>query len=149
MDDQPVSERPVSVHSRVGTDEVGSLLPMTAALLFVALLVVALVSDIALVHGEYRSTASMADSIAEAGAAFVDEGRMHLGVLAIDPDRSVAYAADLAVGLGLDPSEVTFTVDGSSFCVSIRQTHRAAFLGAVGGGDQVIAVESCSIPASG
>lgn len=135
--------------SRIRADEGGSLLPMTSALLFVSLLVVALVSDIALLHGEYRSTASMADRIAEAGAAVLDEGRMHLGVLAIDPDRSVAYAADLAVGLGLDPSEVTFTVDGSSFCVSIHRTHRAAFLGGIGGGDQLIAVESCSVPASG
>ncbi|HSJ70025.1 MAG TPA: hypothetical protein VLA29_00070 [Acidimicrobiia bacterium] len=139
----------MSAHSRVGADEFGSLLPMTAALVFVALLVVALVSDIALVHGEYRSTASMADAIAEAGAGFLDEGRMHLGVLAIDADRSVAYAADLATDLGLDPSEVTFTVDGSSFCVSIRRTHRAAFLGSIGGSDQLIEVESCSVPASG
>lgn len=139
----------MSAHSSIGSDERGTLLPMTAALLFVALLVVALVSDIALLHGEYRSTASMADRIAEAGAGVLDEGRMHLGVLAIDPEYSVAYAGDLAADLGLDPSDLTFTVDGSLFCVTLRRTHRAAFLGAVGGGDQVIAVEACSVPASG
>ena len=122
---------------------------MTAALLFVVLLVVALVSDIALVHGEYRSTASMADRIAEAGAAFIDEDLMHLGVLAIDTDRSIAYAADLADELGLDPLDVTFAVDGSSFCVSIHRIHRAAFLGGIGAGDQLIAVDACSVPASG
>lgn len=135
--------------ARIGVDEGGTLLPMTAALLFVALVVVALVSDLALVHGEYRSAASMADRIAEAGAGILDEGRMHRGVLAIDPDRSVTYATDLAADLGLDPAEVAFTVDGSSFCVAIHRVHRAVFLGAIGGGDQPIAVESCSVPASG
>ncbi len=133
----------------VRADEGGTLLPMTAALLFVALLIVALVSDIALVHHEYRSAASMADRIAEAGAGVLDEGRVHLGVLAIDTERSVAYAAGLAVDLGLDPAEVRFTVDASSFCVRIHRTHRAVFLGGIGGGDQLIEVASCSAPASG
>ncbi len=50
-------------------DESGSMLPMTMGLVFVALGMVALIAELALLGGSYRDIATVADLTADAGAS--------------------------------------------------------------------------------
>jgi hypothetical protein len=127
----------------------GSILPLVGGLLFVSLVVLALATDLALLHGTYRESAAAADFAAEAGASMVDAGSLHAGRLELDP-AAAEIAARATVDGSFDGSVKTMVeVSPNEICVSVVSDHQTIALPAVGIRSVVVRVRSCAEPATG
>lgn len=126
------------------------MLPMVGALLFVAILVVALLADLALLQGTYRRTASHADRIAEAAAAMLDEDRFRSeGAITVDEDAAAMRALRIAADHGIPPDAVSVDVDGPSVCVEVHVAHEPVAIRMVVPEVIDVRVRSCAIAAVG
>jgi hypothetical protein len=129
--------------------EEGTVLPLVGGLAFVALVVLGLVTDVALLHGTYRRTALAADAAAEAGAAMLDPLAVYEAQVSVSPDDAEA-AVRWAIRLSdLDLSVVAVDVIRDQVCVAVATTHRTAMLVAVGLRDIAVEVRSCAHAAVG
>jgi len=126
--------------------EQGSMLPLVGALVFVTFAVLALVVDIALLHGAYLEAAAHADAAAEYGAAMVDVGAIHDGELRLNAAR----ARD-AVLVAVGGNETVLALDVSSdvICVTLGSVHRTHALTFVGVREVDVRVRSCARSAVG
>ena len=130
-------------------NEHGSMLPFMAALIFVALVVIGLALDVALLGATYREAAFAADIGAEAGAgelAFDSYGNEVL----LDPARAQATAIDAALAARprVERTAVA-TVDQTTVCVTVTDRYRPRILSAIGVGPEVITVDACAEPRRG
>lgn len=130
-------------------DETGSMLPLVAALMFVGFVVIALGVDIAMLHRGYRTSAIVADTAAEAGAAMVDVAALHDGQVALATVDARTRASDVARTLAPVDAEVEVELDDVRVCVRVRQRHATVALVAVGVGTVMIDVRSCAEPRIG
>lgn len=137
------------IASRIpGSEESGSVLPLLGALIFVAFAVIALVTEIALLHGAFLDVASTADRAAEAGAARLDPDALHRGEIGLAPAAARAAAEHYVDGAAPnDDASVSATV--SEVCVTVERAHRLNVLSIVGIRSQSISVEACAAPAAG
>lgn len=122
------------------------MIPLVGALMFVALAVLALVVDIALLHGAYLDTAARADAAAEYGASMVDESAIHGGVLRLDTGRASDATRS---AIGPDQAIVDLDVTGDAVCVTLGAAHRTHALTFVGIREVDVRVRSCASPAQG
>lgn len=127
-------------------DERGSMLPLVGALVFVTFTVLALVVDIALLHGAYLEAAAHADAAAEFGAAMVDVEAIHDGELLLDAAR--ARDAALAA-VELNETVLALDVSRDVICVTLGSVHRTHALTLVGVREVDVRVRSCARPAEG
>lgn len=131
------------------TGERGSVLPLVGGLLFVALVMIALTTDLALLHGAYRETSAVADFAAEAGAAMIDEGSLHAGVVELDGAAAERAARWWVEHSTSQPVDVTVDTEGAEICVALAAVHRTTALPALGIRSVVVRVRSCAVPATG
>lgn len=131
-------------------NERGSMLPLVGALLFTAIVVVALVSDLAMLQGAHRATASQADRIAEGAAAMLDTVRLRQdGTVAVDPAAARQRAMELADHEGLDRSALAVEVVPERVCVTLTRMEQPRAFRTVGGSSVEVRVRSCAVPDSG
>jgi hypothetical protein len=118
-------------------------------LLFVSLVMIAVTTDLALLHAAYRQTSATADFAAEAGAGMFDQGSLHAGVVELDSEAAERTARDWVERSTGDTVEVT--VDGSEIeiCVTVARHHRTTALSPLGIRSVVVRVRSCAKPATG
>lgn len=114
--------------------------------MFVTFAVLALVVDIALLHGAYLEAAAHADAAAEYGAAMVDVGAIHDGELGLDAGR--ARDAVLAA-VDLDKTVLALDVSSDVICVTLGSVHRTHALSFVGFREVDVQVRSCARPVEG
>lgn len=126
--------------------EQGSMIPLVGALVFVAFAVLALVVDIALLHGAYLDTAARADAAVEYGASMVDEGAIHDGVLRLDAGR--ASDATLSA-IGPEQTVADLDVTADAVCVTVGTAHRTHAMTFIGIRQVDVRVRSCASPAQG
>ena len=125
------------------------MLPFMAALIFVALVVVGLALDVALLGATYRETAFAADVGAEAGAgelaidSYGEEVRL-------DPERAQSTAIDAALAARprVERTAVAI-VDQTVVCVTVTDRYRPRILSAIGIGPELITVDACAEPRRG
>lgn len=131
-------------------DESGSMVPLVGGLIFVALLVIALVAEIAMLQVSYRVAASQADRAAEAGAAMIDEGRVRIdGVVVLDPMAAIERAQEAAVAAGVEQRHLDIDADGTIVCVSLTHRHEPFAIRMVTTAPVEITVRSCATPVIG
>ncbi len=130
--------------------ERGAMLPLLAALVFVALVVVALAGDVALYAATYREAAFAADVGAEAGAAVISERAAYGGRLLLDPPaaEAVAIAAARAARPRVDRSVDAVATD-TEVCVTVVEPFRPRFLLGVVAGDATVRTAACAVPRRG
>jgi hypothetical protein len=129
--------------------EAGTVLPLVGGLAFVALVVLGLVTDVALLHGTYRRTALAADAAAEAGAAMLDPLAVYEARVSLSPDDA-AVEVQRAIQLSdLELNLVAVDVIRDQVCVAVATTHRTVMLVAVGLRDVAVEVRSCAHAAVG
>lgn len=129
--------------------ESGSMLPLVAALVFVAFVVVGLCVDVAVLHMGYRGVAIVADTAAEAGASMIDPDMLHGGQTALDQASARARALEVAMSLAPEGAEFVVQATDIEVCVQIRQQHDTVALAAVGARSVTIDVRSCATPRIG
>lgn len=128
----------------------GSMLPMVGGLLFVAILVVALLADLALLQGTYRRTASSADRIAEAAAAMLDDDILRTdGTIAIDEGAATERAIAVARGEGIPQDLLAVEIAGGTVCVEVRRLHEPVAIRVITSHAIDVRVRSCAVPAVG
>lgn len=126
------------------------MLPMTMGLLFVSLLVVALVADIAGLQTTYRIVAGKADRISEGAAAMIDADVLQTeGVVELNADAAAARARTLGIAEGVTGDDLEVDVDGAAICVEIVQRYEPFALRVVAGRSIDVAVRSCAEPSVG
>ena len=129
--------------------ESGSMLPMFGALVFISVLVVALVVDIAMLQMSYRRTASTADRIVEAAAAMVDVAHLRdQGAVVLDPIEAAEVASELAVSERM-LAQMTIEVVSGRICVEVRDQYDVVALRIIAGDSVPVIVRSCAEPRSG
>ena len=128
-------------------DERGSMLPAIGGLLVVGLAVLGLCLDVAALHVTYVRASTVSDAAAEAGAAMIDEARLHGDEVTLDPVEAQRIAASVVTDAGMEPQEVDATE--SEVCISAHTTHRTLTLTFVGLRDVSVVVRACAQPVTG
>ena len=131
------------------TDESGSMLPMFGGLIFVSFIMIALVVELAMLGVAYRSTASVADASAEAGAAMLSERHAYASEVVIDPVRARSEALGVAhalMGLGV---KVDVDATLSSVCVTVEHRYEPTTLLFLGVSGVDVTATSCAEPRIG
>ncbi len=125
--------------------ERGSMLPFMAALIFVALAVVALASDVIAFAATYREAAFAADAGAEAGAGVIDRVAAYGGELRLDPTAAAVVAREAALGARPRTGR-TATVDATPVrvCVTVSEPFAPRF-----GPAAMVNVTGCAEPRRG
>lgn len=131
-----------------GRTEAGSVLPLLGALIFVAFTVIALVTEIALLHGAFLDVASTADGAAEAGAAMVDPAALHGGSIGL-AQATAGQAAEHYVRSVAPSDDASIEVTITEICVTVEREHPLSVLPIAGIRSQLISVEACAAPATG
>ncbi len=125
--------------------ERGSMLPLLAVLIFVALTVTALAADVATFAATYREVAFAADAGAEAGAGTIDPAAAYAGTLRIETSAAVGIATDAALRARPRPERTaTATADPNRVCVTVSQPFTPRFLPAA-----TVTVTGCAEPRRG
>mgnify|MGYP001546693765 FL=1 len=126
--------------------ERGSMVPFVGALLFVTFAVVALVVEVALLHGAYLATAAHADAAAEYGASMLDAGAIHHGDLRLDEVR----VEGAVVGV-VAPEEriLDLAVTDDVVCVTLGAAHRTHVRTFIGVRAVEVQARSGASPATG
>jgi hypothetical protein len=126
------------------------MLPLFGALVFIAVLVVALVVDIALLQGTFRRMASSADRIAEGAAAMIDvEHLRDEGAVVLEAAEAISMASSLAVAEGMSGDHMTVEIDDGRICVELRGRYDVVALRIITGEPVAVTVRSCAEPAVG
>jgi len=130
-------------------DERGSVLPLVGGLLFVSLVMIAVTTDLALLHAAYRQTSAIADFAAEAGAGMIDQGSLHAGVVELDSAAAERTARDWVERSTSDSVEITVDSSKIEICVALARSHHTTALPALGIRSVVVRVRSCALPVTG
>ena len=128
-------------------NEIGSTLPMFAALTFTSFLLIALVAELALLGVRYRTVAGAADAAAESGASMLSVADAYASELALDHD--VATSEAKRVANGLSGGDATVSISGAVLCVTVSDVYRPATLLSVGVSAIDVTVQSCAEPRRG
>lgn len=131
------------------TSEQGSVLPLVGGLAFVALVMMALTTDLALLHGAYRESAAIADFAAEAGASMIEVASVHAGVLQLDAVAAESAARSWVERSTAQPVDLIIDASSEEICVTLARVHRTTVLPALGIRSVVVRVRSCAVPATG
>ncbi len=134
---------------RVVGDEHGSMLPMTAGLIFVAFAIVALVIELSLLGAFYRDVATVADLAAEAGAAELAASGAYDGELALDEARAEAEARRVGGMWGSGDELVTVDVAADRICVTVSDVYRPRTLAFIGVTSLSVGATGCAVPVAG
>lgn len=131
-------------------NERGSMLPYLGALFFVGFLLLGLALDTALLAATYREAAFAADVGAEAGAAHLEPGAAYSGEVVLDRRAALAAAetASLAARSRVGRT-ASATTDGTQVCIVVVDHYEPRILGAIGIGQQGVAVQACAAPRRG
>ena len=129
-------------------DERGTMAPMLGGLLFAALALVGLATDIALLHGSYLEVATVAEGAAEAGAGMIAIDALHRGTVEVDVDAAGRVVEEFVAAN--DP-EARARLDAtvSEVCVEVVTSRRTFALSFVGVTEVRVAASACASPAVG
>lgn len=133
---------------RIG-EESGTMLPMTAGLIFVAFAVTALVVEIALLGSAYRDLVTVADLAAESGASIVERFDAYGGGVSLDVVAAETEAARVAGMWGSGDESVRVDVDPTTICVTIIDGYRPRTLVFLGVTELSIEATGCAAPRIG
>lgn len=130
------------------SDERGTMAPMVGGLLFAALALVGLATDIALLHGSYLEVATIADGAAEAGAGMIAIDALHQGTVEVDVDAARRVAEDF---VATNDPDATVRLDATvtQVCIEVVASRRTFALAFVGVSDVHVTARACASPAVG
>jgi len=135
--------------AEVPSDERGSMLPMTAGLIFVAFAVVALVIELSLLGASYRDVATVADLAAEAGASVLAASGAYESEVSLDVVGAEAEARRVGGMWGSGDEVVEIDVDTSRICVTVADSYRPRTLAFIGVTALSVSATGCAMPAAG
>lgn len=130
-------------------EECGTMLPMTAGLVFVAFAVTALVVEIALLGSAYRDLATVADLAAESGASIVAISDAYDADVSLDVVAAAREAERVAGMWGSGDESVRVDVDPTTICVTIVDGYRPRTLVFLGITELSIEATGCAAPRAG
>jgi len=129
--------------------EHGSMLPMTAGLIFVAFAIVALVLELSLLGASYRDVATVADLAAEAGAGSLMHSTAYGDEVTLDVVEAQIEAERVGTLWGSGDETVTVDVDIDRICVTIADTYRPQTLVFIGVTEMTVSATGCAEPRAG
>lgn len=133
----------------VRTSERGSMLPMTAGLIFVAFAVAALLLELSLLGASFRDIATVADLAAEAGASMLVASAAYDGEVALDVAQAETEAHRVGVMWGSGDEVVTVDSSPGRICVTIVDTYRPRTLVFAGATELSVSAKGCAEPRAG
>jgi hypothetical protein len=133
----------------VHTSERGSMLPMTAGLIFVAFAVAALLLELSLLGASFRDIATVADLAAEAGASMLVASAAYDGEVALDVAQAEAEAHRVGAMWGSGDEVVTVDSSPGRICVTIVDTYRPRTLVFAGVAELSVSARGCAEPRAG
>lgn len=133
----------------VRTSERGSMLPMTAGLIFVAFAVAALLLELSLLGASFRDIATVADLAAEAGASMLVASAAYDGEVALDVAQAETEAHRVGVMWGSGDEVVTVDSSPGRICVTIVDTYRPRTLVFAGVPELSVSAKGCAEPRAG
>ena len=134
----------------VGLDsEQGSMLPMTAGLIFVAFAVVALLLELSLLGASFRDVATVADLAAEAGASMLVVSNAYGGEISLNVAEAEAEARRVSGLWGSGDEIINVDVLQERICVTIADTYRPQTLVFIGVSELPISARGCAEPRAG
>lgn len=129
--------------------ENGSMLPMTAGLIFVAFAITALVVEIALLGAAYRDIATVADLAAESAAAVLAPPRAYGDEVQLDVVAAEGEARRVGRMWGSGDEVITVDVDTARICVTVTDAYRPRTLVFIGVTELSIQATGCAAPRAG
>jgi hypothetical protein len=130
-------------------DERGSMLPMTAGLVFVAFAVVALLLELSLLGAAYRDVATVADLASEAAASMIAHQGAYGSEIGIDARIAEDEAKRVGVLWGSGDEVITVDVEVRRVCVTIEDTYEPRTLAFIGVAALALRATGCAEPRSG
>jgi len=137
------------VTGRLLFDEWGSMLPMTAGLIFVAFAVSALVLELSLLGATYRDVATVADLAAESAAAVVSTPGAYGTVLSLDMDAAETEARRVGAMWGSGDEIISVDSTPERICVTVADIYRPRTLVFIGVSEVSVRATGCAAPESG
>ncbi len=135
--------------SELWSGEHGSMLPMTAGLIFVAFAIVALVLELSLLGASYRDVATVADLAAEAGAGSLMPSMAYGDEVTLDVVEAQIEAERVGTLWGSGDETVTIEVDTDRICVTVTDTYRPQTLVFIGVTEMTVRATGCAEPRAG
>lgn len=129
--------------------EHGTMLPMTAGVIFVALSIVAVVVELSLLGGAYRDVATVADIAAEAGASVLAVSDAYGSHVSLDVAAAEAEARRVSGTWGSGDEIVDVSVDQGRICVTVADIYRPQTLVFIGVTEVGLSVTGCAEPRAG
>lgn len=129
--------------------EEGTMLPMTAGLIFVAFAVVALLLELSLLGASFRDVATVADLAAEAGASRLVASGAYEGNLHLDVAQARAEAQRVGAMWGSGDETVIVDTEQGRICVTIADTYRPQTLVFIGVAELSVSARGCAEPRAG
>ncbi len=129
--------------------EHGSMLPMTAGLIFVAFAIVALVLELSLLGASYRDVATVADLAAESAAGSLMASRAYGDEVTLDMAEAQIEAERVGSMWGNGDETVTIEVDSNRICVTIVDSYRPQTLIFIGVTEMTVRATGCAEPRAG
>ena len=129
--------------------EQGSMLPMTAGLIFVAFAIVALVLELSLLGASYRDIATVADLAAEAAAGSLMPSLAYGDEVTLDVVGAQMEAERVGTMWGSGDETVTVEVDTERICVTVADTYRPQTLVFIGVTEMTVSATGCAEPRAG
>lgn len=130
-------------------DERGTMLPMTAGLVFVAFAIVAIVVELALLGSAYRDVATVADLAAEAAASVLATQIVYETGLELDSSAAEAEARRIGGLWGSGDEVIAVAVEQQRICVTVTDAYRPRTLVFIGVTEVTVQVTGCAEPRSG
>jgi hypothetical protein len=137
------------VIATVRRSEEGTMLPMTAGLIFVAFAVVALLLELSLLGASYRDVATVADLAAEAGASMLVASAAYGGDVVLDAAQAEAEAQRVGAMWGSGDEAIIVDFDPGRICVTVADTYRPRTLIFIGVTELPIRAQGCAEPRAG
>lgn len=129
--------------------ENGSMLPMTAGLIFVAFAITALVVEIALLGAAYRDIATVADLAAESAATAVGTPGVYGDEVLLDVVAASSEARRVGHMWGSGDEVITIDVNTARICVTVTDPYRPRTLVFIGVRELSIRATGCAVPRAG
>ncbi len=133
----------------VHESEQGTMLPMTAGLIFVAFAVIALVLELSLLGAAYRDIATVADLAAEAGASMLVASAAYGGEVVLDAAQAEAEAHRVGAMWGSGDEVVAVDSDRGRICVTVADTYKSSTLAFIGVTELPVSAKGCAEPRAG
>ena len=131
------------------SEEQGTMLPMTAGLVFVAFAIVAIVIELSLLGAAYRDVATVADLAAEAGASVLAVADVYDTDVALDTDAAEAEARRIGGMWGSGDEVIDVTVDRDRICVEVTDVIHPQTLVFIGVTEVAVSATGCAEPRAG